>query len=144
MEIQQNKEWDYKKRRDIMENNHHNNKEKDTNHSVSVSGNATGVQIQQNVSNSTQTQAVNEVFEYEKVLEVLHEISNFQQMFKDTYGNEAEQVLDLLNQAKQAVTNRENPSKIKGFLNVIKDISLRVTSSLVATGILGLLSQVGI
>ena len=67
MEIQQNKEWDYKKRRDIMENNHHNNKEKDTNHSVSVSGNATGVQIQQNVSNSTQTQAVNEVFEYEKV-----------------------------------------------------------------------------
>ena len=117
-----------------MENNHHNNKEKDTNHSVSVSGNATGVQIQQNVSNSTQTQAVNEVFEYEKVLEVLHEISNFQQMFKDTYGNEA----------KQAVTNREHPSKIKGFLNVIKDISLRVTSSLVATGILGLLSQVGI
>ncbi|MEB6063301.1 hypothetical protein MXM24_05730 [Enterococcus gallinarum] len=77
-----------------MEINHHNNKEKDTNHSVSVSGNATGVQIQQNVSNSTQSQAVNEVFEYEKVLEVLHEISNFQQMFKDTYGNEAEQVLD--------------------------------------------------
>ena len=110
-----------------MENNHHNNKEKDTNHSVSVSGNATGVQIQQNVSNSTQSQVVNEVFEYEKVLEVLHEISNFQQMFKDTYGNEA-----------------EHPSKIKGFLNVIKDISLRVTSSLVATGILGLLSRIGI
>lgn len=84
-----------------MENNHHNNKEKDTNHSVSVSGNATGVQIQQNVSNSTQSQVVNEVFEYEKVLEVLHEISNFQQMFKDTYGNEAEQVIISCSRVRQ-------------------------------------------
>lgn len=65
-------------------------------------------------------------------------------MFKDTYGNESEQVSDSLNQAKQAVINREHPSKIKGFLNVIKEISLRVTSNLVATGILGLLSRIGI
>ncbi|MDT2806614.1 hypothetical protein K5X77_08965 [Vagococcus lutrae] len=127
-----------------MEKNHHNGKEKDINNSFSVSGNANGVQIQQNVSNSTQSQVVNEVFEYEKVLEVLNEISNFQQMFKDTYGNESEQVSDSLNQAKQAVINREHPSKIKGFLNVIKEISLRVTSNLVATGILGLLSRIGI
>lgn len=60
-----------------MEKNHHNGKEKDINNSFSVSGNANGVQIQQNVSNSTQSQVVNEVFEYEKVLEVLNEISNF-------------------------------------------------------------------
>jgi len=45
-------------------------------------------------------------------------------MFKNTYGNESEQVSDSPNQAKQAVINRRHPSKIKGFLNVIKEISL--------------------
>lgn len=119
-------------------------KKNDANHSVSISGNANGVQIQQNVSNSAQSQIVSEHFDYEEASKILLEISQYELMFEDTYGSEAKQVLEALNQAKQAVTNREQPSKINGFLNVVKDISLGVSSSLIATGILGLLSQIGV
>lgn len=119
-------------------------KKEGRNHSVSIEGNANGIQIQQNVSNSTQSQSVNETFDYEKILEVLQEVLKFEHTFKDTYGHEAEHVLELLDKAKQAAVNKEEPSKIKSLLNTVKDISLRVTSSLVSTGIIGLLSQIGI
>lgn len=125
-----------------METNY--NKEKGVNHSVNITGNASGVQIQQNVSHSFQMQITNEDFDYERILEILKEISKYEPMFEDTYGNTAEQALEALNKAKAAIVNKEQPSKIKGFLNVLKDVSLRVSSSLIATGILGLLSQVGI
>lgn len=125
-----------------METN--NNKESGANHFANITGNASGVQIQQNVSHSFQTQITNEDFDYEIVLEILKEISKYEPMFKDTYGNTAEQALEALNKAKAAIVNKEQPSRIKGFLNVLKDVSLRVSSSLIATGILGLLSQVGI
>lgn len=124
-----------------MENN--NDKGSSVNHSVSINGNASGVQIQQNVTNSTQQQIANEMFDYDRVLEILIEISNFQPMFNDTYGGETGQVIDALNSAKEAVMNKEKPVKIKALLNVIKDVSLKVSSSLIATGILGLLSKIG-
>ena len=124
-----------------MENN--NDKGSSVNHSVSINGNSSGVQIQQNVTNSTQLQIANEMFDYDRVLEILIEISNFQPMFNDTYGGEAGQVIDALNSAKEAVMNKEKPVKIKALLNVIKDVSLKVSSSLIATGIFGLLSKIG-
>lgn len=113
-------------------------------HLINIGGNASGVQIQQNVAHSTQQQITNETFDYDRVLEILLEISNFQPMFNDIYGEEAGQVIDALNGAKDAVINKEPPVKIKTMLNVIKDISLRVSSSLIATGILGLLSKIGL
>lgn len=113
-------------------------------HLINIGGNAAGVQIQQNVAHSTQQQITNETFDYDRVLEILLEISNFQPMFNDTYGEEAGQVIDALNGAKDAVINKEPPVKIRTMLNVIKDISLRVSSSLIATGILGLLSKIGL
>jgi len=39
---------------------------------------------------------------------------------------------------------RENPSKIKKALSILKDVSLRVSSSLIATGILTLLEKIGV
>ena len=51
---------------------------------------------------------------------------------------------NALNEAKEAVLARENPSKIKKALSILKDVSLRVSSSLIATGILALLKQIGV
>lgn len=119
-------------------------KENNVNHSVNITGNASNVQIQQNVSNSTQIQITTEKMDYDKALSILMEILKYEPMFTDTYGDEREKVVKALNEAKKLVINKEEPSKIKGVLNVIKDISLRVSSSLIATGILGLLSQIKI
>lgn len=113
-------------------------------YSINIQGNMNGVQIQQGTTNSSQFQNVNRVFDYDKVLEILNEIDKYVPMFADTYGQDCKTAKDALNKAKEAVLARENPSKIKKGLSVLKDVSLRVSSSLIATGVLELLKQIGI
>ena len=119
------------------------NQEQDS-YSVNIQGNINGVQIQQGTTNSSQFQNVNQVFDYEKVAEILYEIDKYVPMFADIYGHDCEKAENALNEAKEAVVARENPSKIKKALSILKDVSLRVSSSLIATGILTLLEKIGV
>ena len=119
------------------------NQEQDS-YSVNIQGNINGVQIQQGTTNSSQFQNVNQVFDYEKVAEKLNEIDKYVPMFADIYGHDCEKAENALNEAKEAVVARENPSKIKKALSILKDVSLRVSSSLIATGILTLLEKIGV
>ena len=119
------------------------NQEQDS-YSVNIQGNINGVQIQQGTTNSSQFQNVNQVFDYEKVAEILNEIDKYVPMFADIYGHDCEKAETALNEAKEAVVARENPSKIKKALSILKDVSLRVSSSLIATGILTLLEKIGV
>ena len=119
------------------------NQEQDS-YSVNIQGNINGVQIQQGTTNSSHFQNVNQVFDYEKVAEILNEIDKYVPMFADIYGHDCEKAENALNEAKEAVVARENPSKIKKALSILKDVSLRVSSSLIATGILTLLEKIGV
>ena len=119
------------------------NQEQDS-YSVNIQGNINGVQIQQGTTNSSQFQNVNQVFDYEKVAEILNEIDKYVPMFADIYGHDCEKAENALNEAKEAFVARENPSKIKKALSILKDVSLRVSSSLIATGILTLLEKIGV
>ena len=119
------------------------NQEQDS-YSVNIQGNINGVQIQQGTTNSSQFQNVNQVYDYEKVAEILNEIDKYVPMFADIYGHDCEKAENALNEAKEAVVARENPSKIKKALSILKDVSLRVSSSLIATGILTLLEKIGV
>ena len=119
------------------------NQEQDS-YSVNIQGNINGVQIQQGTTNSSQFQNVNQVFDYEKVAEILNEIDKYVPMFADIYGHDCEKAENALNEAKEAVVAREKPSKIKKALSILKDVSLRVSSSLIATGILTLLEKIGV
>ena len=111
------------------------NQEQDS-YAVNIQGNINGVQVQQGTTNSSQFQNVNRVFDYDKVAEILNEIGKYVPMFADTYGQDCKIAENALNEAKEAVLARENPSKIKKALSILKDVSLRVSSSLIATGIL--------
>ena len=113
-------------------------------YSVNIQGNASGVQIQQGAVNSSQFQNVNQELDFDKVAEVLHEISKYIPMFADTYGQHCKIAENALNEAKEYVSDRKNPLKIKKALSILKDVSLRVSSNLIATGILELLKQIGI
>ena len=119
------------------------NQEQDS-YSVNIQGNINGVQIQQGTTNSSQFQNVNQVFDYEKVAEILNEIDKYVPMFADIYGHDCEKAENALNEAKEAVVAREKTSKIKKALSILKDVSLRVSSSLIATGILTLLEKIGV
>ena len=113
-------------------------------YSVNIQGDINGAQIQQGTINSLQFQNVNQVFDYDKVTEILNEIDKYVPMFANTYGQDCKIAENALNKAKEAVLARENPSKIKRALSILKDVSLRVSSSLIATGILALLKQIGV
>lgn len=113
-------------------------------YSVNIQGNMDGVQIQQGTTNSSQFQNVNQEFDYDKVVEILNEIDKYVPMFVDTYGQDCKIAENALNEAKKAVSARENPSKIKKALSILKDVSVRVSSNLITTGILALLKQIGV
>ena len=118
--------------------------QKQDSYSVDIQGNINGIQIQQGTTNSSQFQNVNRVFDYDKVAKIINEIDKYVPMFADTYGRDYKIAEGALNEAKEAVLSRENPSKIKKALSILKDVSLRVSSSLIATGILALLKQIGV
>ena len=110
------------------------------NNSINVTGSISNAQIQQNVSNSFQSSLFEkDNFDYERVSKLLGEISKYEPLFEQEYGELSKILSDALHNVEQSVANKEEPSKIYGFLNVIKDISLRVSSSVIATGIVSLL-----
>lgn len=119
-------------------------KNKAINYSVNITGNASGIQIQQNTSQSAQNQKVNDNFNYDEVSEILEEISKYESLFNEIFGQTAEQAKSALNNAKYATSNKEHPSKVKSFLNILKDLSLKVSSSVIAKGIVELISKLGV
>lgn len=111
---------------------------------VNIGENSSNIQIQQGTVNSSQTQTINEVFDYENAMQILNEISKYKSMFADVYGEDSKIAEETLDEAIKAVEKKEKPSKIKTALSVLKDITLRVSSSVIATGILGFLKQLNI
>lgn len=125
-----------------METNDTNNQV--SHYSVNITGNASGVQIQQNTSHSAQRQKINDNFNYNEVSKILEEISKYESLFSEVFGQTAEQAKSALNNAKYATSNKENPSKVKNFLNILKDLSLKVSSSVIAKGIVELISKLSV
>lgn len=109
--------------------------------SINFEGDVTNVQIQQNVSNSSQIHTSNDNFNYEEVERVLEEISKYESLFDDVFKDEAKQAKSALHNAKDAILNKESPSKIKGFLNILKELSLKVSTSVIAKGIFELIRK---
>lgn len=58
--------------------------------------------------------------------------SEYIPMFADTYGEDCKIAENALNEAKKAVSGKESFSKVKRALSILKDVSLRVSSSLIA------------
>ena len=62
--------------------------QKQDRYSVNIQGDINGAQIQQGTINSLQFQNVNQVFDYDKVAEILNEIDKYVPMFANTYGQD--------------------------------------------------------
>ena len=106
-------------------------------------GDAANIQIQQNTSNSIQSMNVSSELDFDKVLEtfehILSNLSSFNLSTEDEH-----QLEDAVNEALPMVKAKTNVPFIKKTLPIIKDILLRTTSSLAASGILYMLSQIGV
>lgn len=113
---------------------------------ILIGDNANGIQIQQNSSGSSQDMINSQVFNYDKALEILKEIQGYVAFpqFQDTFKDNAENVKRIIEETIQAVESKQEPSLIKKSLNILKDVSIRVSSSLIASGILALLATIPI
>lgn len=101
-------------------------------------GSVSNIQIQQGTVNSTQIQTVtttSETVNFEKVAEFVEKIKKYDAYFDDEYGEHAIEVREKIDELSTLVQNKDNPGKIKSLLMELKNLSVGVTGSLIATGI---------
>ena len=117
-----------------------------TNNTLNVSGSVSSSQIQQGTSNSVQTMLIETEFDYETVLGILQKVQKISRSdnFIEDFGEYTDKVKNAVTEAIELVNKKEEPSKIKSFLLTIKDLAMRVSSSVIATGIVGMISQLPI
>lgn len=113
-----------------------------TNNTNNFYGEVTGVQIQQGTVNSSQSQSVNQGFDYAEVAEIIEKIKKYDSFLDDEYGENALEIRNEIDEIEYLVQKKENPSRIKTLLSDIKNLSIGVTGSLIASGIVTLLSRV--
>ena len=113
-----------------------------TNNTNNFYGEVTGVQIQQGTVNSSQSQSVNQGFDYAEVAEIIEKIKKYDSFLDDEYGENALEIRNKIDEIEYLVQKKETPSRIKTLLSDIKNLSIGVTGSLIASGIVTLLSRV--
>lgn len=113
-----------------------------TNNTNNFYGEVTGVQIQQGTVNSSQSQSVNQGFDYAEVAEIIEKIKKYDSFLDDEYGENSLEIRNKIDEIEDLVQKKENPSRIKTLLSDIKNLSIGVTGSLIASGIVTLLSRV--
>ena len=104
-------------------------------------GNVSGVQIQQGTNNSKQSQVIslsNEM-DYNKVAELIEKIKKYDCFFENEYGQQAMEVRNNISELEKLVQEKASPSKVKLLLMELKNLSVGITGSLIATGIVELI-----
>ncbi len=102
----------------------------------------TGVQIQQGTNNSSQEQTVMQEFDYDKLTKILEQIKKYDSTFDNEYGEKAPEIRSKIDEIETLLQKRENPSRIKILLADIKNLSIGVAGSLIASGIISLVSAI--
>lgn len=116
------------------------------NNTLHINGNVTGSQVQQGTINSKQNMVVENNFDYERVLLALNKISkSFEnEDFQEDFGDKAEEIKKVVVETIEMVKMNGEPVKIKKALTIIKELAVQVSSSLIASGICGLIIQLPI
>ena len=91
-----------------------------TNNTNNFYGEVTGVQIQQGTVNSSQSQSVNQGFDYAEVAEIIEKIKKYDSFLDDEYGENALEIRNKIDEIEYLVQKKENPSRIKTLLSDIK------------------------
>lgn len=116
------------------------NKSNVTNYNIG--GDSSVFQIQQHTINSTQSLNNEQKFNYEKTLDVLKEIKDYfnTPQFSTTFGNDSDKFKQLVESTIIEVERKEEPTLIKKSLGILKEIAVKAGTSIISTGIVGLLT----
>lgn len=110
-------------------------KEKQSINTNNFYGDVTGVQIQQGTVNSTQTQTINQDFDYGSISDIIENIKKYDSFFDAEFGDKASDLREKISALEELLNKRDNPSKIKMLLTELKNLAVGVTGSLIASGI---------
>ena len=100
-----------------------------------------GLQIQQGNQTATQTQIIEQSeFDYEDVQKIIQEIKRNDIELEGIYGEKVNQVRELLSEVALLAEKKKEPNKIKECLFLLKDLSIGVSGSLIASGIVSMIS----
>lgn len=82
--------------------------------------------------------------DYEKATEVLKEISSYFDFpqFKQTFGDNSDNVKDVVKSTLEALDKNEDEGLIKKSLKILKDLAIGAGGSLIGSGILALLGTI--
>lgn len=99
-------------------------------------GPVNNMQMQQGTINSSQTQTITtESVDFDKVTEFVEKVKKYDSLLEDEYGEQATEVREKLDEISSLVQKKENPGRIKSLLMELKNLSVGVGGSLIATGI---------
>lgn len=99
-------------------------------------GPVNNMQMQQGTINSTQTQTITtESVDFDKVAEFVEKVKKYDPLLEDEYGEQATEVREKLDEISSLVQKKENTGRIKSLLIELKNLSVGVGGSLIATGI---------
>ena len=100
-------------------------------------GPVNNMQMQQGTINSTQTQTITtESVDFDKVAEFVEKVKKYDPLLEDEYGEQATEVREKLDEISSLVQKKENTGRIKSLLIELKNLSVGVGGSLIATGII--------
>lgn len=99
-------------------------------------GPVNNMQMQQGTVNSTQTQTITtESVDFDKVVEFVEKVKKYDPLLEEEYGEQATEVREKLEEISSLVQKKENLGRIKSLLIELKNLSVGITGSLIATGI---------
>ena len=113
---------------------------------IVIGDNATGIQIQQNSTGTSQNMTNTIGLDYAQTLKVLEEIKGYFDFpkFQETFGENADNVKAVVEETIKAAQDKEDENLIKKSLRVIKELATGAAGSLIASGILSLLGTLNI
>jgi len=104
------------------------------------------VSIQHKTINSSQEISNSQTFDYKAVLDVMKQIKTHfgSQQFNEAFGENSDMIKEIVENVISLSNEKTEPSLIKKSLDLLKQVAIGTGSSLIATGILGLLSTLPI
>lgn len=100
-----------------------------------------GIQIQQGNQTAKQNQTFEQSeFDYENVQKVIEEIKRNENELEGVYGENVNKVQEILQEVALLAEKKKEPKKIRESLLLLKDLSIGISGSLIASGIASMIS----
>ena len=109
-------------------------------------GQVGNLQLQQGNSNNMKQgqNVVEEKFDYDQIKQIIDLINQEDNQLDVIYGDNVIQVRELVSEITSLTEQQKEPQKIKKALLTLKDLSVGITGSLIASGIVNMISSLAL